>query len=393
MSSSSAIGNRPVLHAAESLDPATFEVIRRRAILECCKWDPQVGDVETLAPFPLVLAGDEWRKLSAWTEQLSAEALEAEHELLEAPDDLGLPRALQRVFEKDRGLSPTPAAGRIVRYDFHPTREGWRVSEANCDVPGGFAESSGVTALMAAHYPQLRPAGDPGASWANALARTGSDVAFLSAPGYMEDTQVVSYLAALLRARGGAPRLVGPRDFSWDFDAVVRFYQAEWLPGLPRQTEWTRFFFEGKTPVANPGTAVLLESKRFPLAWDRLRTPLPTWRSLFPETRDPRQAPWRTEDGWILKTAFCNTGDTVSARDLLPREKWHAVERDVSRRPGDWVAQRRFDPLAVTTPIGPLYPCLGIYTVDGHAAGIYGRVSPRPVIDFEAIDIAVLIDE
>jgi len=203
----------------------------------------------------------------------------------------------------------------------------------------------------------------------------------------------VSYLAALLRSRGGTPRLVGPGDFSWDCDAVVRFYQAEWLPRLPRHTDLTLFFFGGRTPVANPGAAVLLESKRFPLAWGRVRTPLPTWRALVPESRDPRDAPWRTDEGWILKTAFCNTGDTVSARSLLPEDKWRAVERDVSRRPGDWVAQRRFEPVAVATPMGPLYPCLGVYTVEGRAAGIYGRVSPRPIIDYEAIYIAVLIDE
>jgi hypothetical protein len=349
--------------------------------------------VETLASFPLVLAADEWNKLAAWAEQMSAEGLPAERELRMNPEGLGLPPALRRVFEDGRHREATPVAGRIVRYDFHPTRDGWRVSEANSDVPGGFAESSGFTALMAEHYPDLRFAGDPGAAWADALARAGRSVALLSAPGYMEDTQVVSYLAAKLRARGGTPRLVGPRDFSWKFDAVVRFFQAEWLPQLPSDTQWTRFFFEGRTPVANPGTAILLESKRFPVIWNRLQTPLPTWRALVPETRDPQEAPWRTDDGWILKTAFCNTGDTVSARSLVSTERWREVERDVSRRPDTWVAQRRFEPLTVETPIGPLFPCLGVYTVDGRAAGIYGRVSPRPIIDFEAIDIAVLIDD
>jgi hypothetical protein len=391
MSSPSAVGSAPALRAGKPIDPEAFEEIRRRAILECCKWDPQVGDVGTLAPFPLILRGDEWSRLAGWAERMSAEALEAERELLEDADDLGLPRALRRVFR--RGGDPTPAAGRVVRYDFHPTRGGWAVSEANTDVPGGFTESSAFTAMVAARFPHLRPAGDPAAAWADVLARAGREATLLSAPGYMEDFQVVSYLASMLRARGCEARLAGPRDFDWRADVVVRFYQAEWLTGMPRRTEWPRFFFGGRTPVANPGTAVLIESKRFPLAWGRLRASLPTWRALVPETRDPREAPWREDDGWILKTAFCNTGDTVSARSLLPADKWRAVEREVARRPEEWVAQRRFEPLAVDTPTGPLYPCLGVYTVDGRAAGLYGRVSPRPVIDFEAVDIAVLVGD
>src|SRR5690348_2634057 len=128
---SSDVGSAPALRAAEPVERAAFEAVRRRAILECCKWDPQVGDVETLAGFPLVLKAGEWKRLAAWAESMSAEGLAAERDLLEAPGELGLPNALRRVFAKGRGHEPTSAAGRIVRYDFHPTRQGWRVSEAN----------------------------------------------------------------------------------------------------------------------------------------------------------------------------------------------------------------------------------------------------------------------
>ena len=50
-------------------------------------------------------------------------------------------------------------------------------------------------------------------------------------------------------------------------------------------------------------------------------------------------------------------------------------------------------PIAIDTPHGQMFPCLGVYTIDGRACGIYGRLSPRPVITYEAIDIAVLIDQ
>ncbi|MBC8011635.1 MAG: hypothetical protein H7067_16240, partial [Burkholderiales bacterium] len=54
-------------------------------------------------------------------------------------------------------------------------------------------------------------------------------------------------------------------------------------------------------------------------------------------------------------------------------------------------AQRRFHATAWHTDEGPRFPCLGVYVVEGRAAGIYGRVSPRPLIDAHAQDVAVLV--
>jgi hypothetical protein len=57
------------------------------------------------------------------------------------------------------------------------------------------------------------------------------------------------------------------------------------------------------------------------------------------------------------------------------------------------VAQRRFAVVPVAGPDGPVHPCIGVYTVDGRAAGIYGRITTRPIIDYAATDIAVLVRE
>jgi hypothetical protein len=172
----------------------------------------------------------------------------------------------------------------------------------------------------------------------------------------------------------------------------VRFYQGEWLAKLPRRGGWPFLFHSGVTPVTNPGSALLIESKRFPLVWDSLTTPLSTWRALLPETRDPRNAPWLRDSSWLLKAAFCNTGDEVAIRQSIPVKHWKSASRSARWHPSHWVAQHRFEPIPAHTPMGPMYPCLGVYTIDGRAAGIYGRLSPGPVIDYAAIDVAVLID-
>lgn len=409
------------LRAGAALSTGTFAEIRRQMLLDGCKWDPQVGDVATLAPFPLLLRRSVWDQLARWSEQLTAEALAAEREMLQRPkllDVLGLPRAIRKLLQQTALGDLTPPAVRVMRFDFHPTlsEDGeldWWISEVNSDVPGGFTEASEFSRRVAAACPEAMTAGDPAGAWAEAIQdcvrsnRGGGDaVGLLAAPGYMEDQQVVAYLATRLRAVGVRACVCTPQQIVWrdgrailrngsgerPLSAVVRFYQGEWLASQPRRSGWTNYFAGGTTPVANPGLAVLTESKRFPLVWDHLCTPMTAWRALLPETRDPRSAPWRTDDRWLLKTAYCNTGDTVSTRDWCGAKAWRMARLGAWLHPGQWVAQRRASCAPVATPMGRMFPCIGVYTANGHAAGIYGRLSPRPLVDYAAIDVAVLVE-
>jgi hypothetical protein len=175
--------------------------------------------------------------------------------------------------------------------------------------------------------------------------------------------------------------------------AVVRFYQAEWLPQIPRRAQWSLLLAGGRTPVSNPLACIFGESKRFPLVWDRLRAALPTWRRLLPETRDPKAAPWRHDDSWLIKSAWCNTGDSVSGRGLIADREWRSALWSATLFPRQWVAQRRFDPAPVPSPIGNVYPCIGVYTIDGRACGAYTRISTSRIIDHRAIDAALLLTE
>jgi hypothetical protein len=342
-------------------------------------------------------------------DQLAAETLACEEERSSRPDlhgRLALPRPLGALL--GRGTANlTPAAARILRFDFHFTTEGWRVSEVNSDVPGGLTEAESFTALVAAEAKPAAPAGAPATALSEAIARAAGPgaVALLSAPGYLEDHQVMAYLARKLRERGQLAHLVSIHHLRWEgasamletawyagpAAAVVRFYQAEWLARMPRRTGWERLFSGGRTPVTNPATSALGESKRLPLVWDDLRSSVATWRKLVPETREPREVPWRDGDGWVLKQAYSNTGDTVSMRSAMTARAWAALAWKVRFGPGDWVAQRRFEVVPVETPLGAVHPCIGVYTIDGRAAGLYGRLSRGPIVNFAAIDAAVLI--
>src|SRR5687768_5495276 len=139
--------------AARPLGPGAYAAFRRGAVFECCKWDPQVEDTATLAPFPLVIEPETWREIASLAQALAHETLSAELELVERPHlhaELGLPARCGAALRR-RGAA-TPGVARLIRFDFHHTRDGWRISEANTDVPGGLNEVSGVTALMAEQY-------------------------------------------------------------------------------------------------------------------------------------------------------------------------------------------------------------------------------------------------
>jgi hypothetical protein len=129
--------------ASREIPAAAFADIRVRMVLEGCKWDPQIGDTAILAPFPLIIPKEDADHLADLAERLAAEAFDAEQALLDRPGCLkilGLPQAIRRALSHP--APPSPVAARVIRFDFHPAAEGWRISEANADVPGGYTESS-----------------------------------------------------------------------------------------------------------------------------------------------------------------------------------------------------------------------------------------------------------
>jgi glutathionylspermidine synthase len=395
---------------ADPLSPDVFAPLRRRAIFDCCKWDPQVEDVSTIADIPLVLPACVWCELASHAESLAREAMAAETELrhrLDLHGRLGLPRALRGALG-NRTNESTIGIARLVRFDFHHTTAGWRISEANSDVPGGLNEASGLSALMAEHYPGATPAGDTAGAYMSAISSSlnaGAHVAFVHATAYSDDRQVMTYLSRRFAARGLRTSLVSPAHLRWDdgrarletawtsdaVDAVVRFFPVEWLPNLPSVSGWSHFFHGGSTPVSNPAFAILTQSKRFPLTWEALVTPMPTWRALLPETRDPRDVPRHERDEWVLKPALGRVGEDIVMSGVTEAKPLKRLSRDAQWFPSRWAAQRRF----VATPLRvrgvDLYPSIGIYTIDGRAAGAYGRIAERPLIDGRARDAAVLV--
>lgn len=175
---------------------------------------------------------------------------------------------------------------------------------------------------------------------------------------------------------------------------LVRFFPAEWLPQLPRRSGWELFFLGAQTPQSNPGASLLTQSKRLPLLWDRMKTDMSTWRALLPETRHPRGRDYRNNPRWVLKPALGRVGCDVGIHGSTPPKEMRSIRRAAFWRPRHWIAQTRFDAVPLPSPDGtPLYPSIGVFVIEGKAAGAYGRAVTTPPVNHRAFEMAVLVED
>jgi glutathionylspermidine synthase len=349
--------------------------------------------------------------LSSAAEALAAETLSLEQLLGDHPElhqNLALPRPIRKVLARSRTEHACRSV-RVMRFDFHPTFEGWRVSEVNSDVPGGYNEASGWTPMVSEFVSEGVPAADPAKQLVEAIAEQipqGGTVALVHATAYTDDRQVMTFLARRLQQRGFRPLLVAPDHIEWfdgratiktdwfvgPADFVFRFFPAEWLPNLERGVKWQKFFVGAATPLCNPATALLSQSKRWPLVAEQLGIELPFWNTLLPETRDPREVNWKQDPDWVLKPALGRVGEAIGLDGITSEGEWKMIRRAVRWGANHWVAQRRFSPMPFVSDGQSWHICFGVYTVNGRAAGIYGRVAAQALINHLARDIAVLVE-
>jgi glutathionylspermidine synthase len=391
------------------IPPEQYSEYRYAAIFDAYKWDPQVGDQNTVAEHAVLMDAATARQLESWAERLADETVRAERAMLVRPElakRLGLPRAVRRALGRMDGGEPEGHV-RLMRFDFHPTADGWSVSEVNSDVPGGLAECSVLPELAARFFSGYGPRGSVARSLLEAFrARAAPDarIAFVHATAYSDDRQVMQFLGDYFEASGFRTLYAAPDHLAWDakravslvqgeegaVDGIFRFFPLEWLANLPRSANWAGYY-DTVTLLCNHPAAIFAQSKRLPLVWDELGVDLSAWKALLPATESPAR---KSGDGWIFKPALGRVGEGVSVREAVTDKELKQIRRAVRRNPGGWVAQKRFESRAVLGSDGTAYHlCIGVFTVDGKAAGFYGRAGLYPRIDARAKDIPVLVEK
>ena len=393
-----------------SISPNLYPEYRTDVIFKAYKWDPQVSDQNTIAKYVIIMARETADQLSLWAEQISRETMQMEEALihnLPLAKKLGLPPEINKALPRLAQYRPEQNI-RLMRFDFHPVETGWAVSEVNSDVPGGLAEAS-IWPQIAGLYVD----GCPGENAAQRLFEAffskiekNGTVAFVHATSYSDDRQVMQFLGDYFNARGLRTIYAAPDHIKWinkqafsiikgqecKIDGIVRFFPLEWLVNLPKHSDW-QGYYDSLTPSCNSPAAIFAQSKRLPLIWDSLGIDIPAWKRLLPQTCDPKSIPNQNDD-WIYKPALGRVGEGISIKEAVSDKEMKQINKAARKYPKDWIAQRRFKSRPVPAENGgEFHVCIGVFTVDGKNAGFYGRISPYPRIDGNAIDIPILIEK
>jgi hypothetical protein len=72
-------------------------------------------------------------------------------------------------------------------------------------------------------------------------------------------------------------------------------------------------------------------------------------------------------------------------------EDWARLLRRAKRDSLGWVAQQRFETLALQSIVGPVKPCVGVFVIAGRAAGAYVRLSRNQVTNAYALEAPLFI--
>ena len=385
-----------------------YEDYKLDAIFDCYKWDPQFLDSNTVAKYALVITEEEHKKLKELTEAVDKETIIAEEFLnnnLEIAKPLALPKKVYNELKRMKNYDSSKHI-RLMRYDFHPTLEGFKISEVNSDVPGGFAEAS-LLPILANKYLNNEyysiNFGDILANKIKEKVKENGNIMMVHCTSYSDDRQVMQFLGDKLKNMGfniiyGAAdhlRFKDNKAYSilsgneCEIDGIFRFTPLEWLIGI--KPKYWDGYFDTVTPSCNHPIAIFAQTKRFPLIWDELTKKgidLSNWKKLLPETTEVK----KLEDGYIYKPACGRVGEKISIKEACEKEEYDAILKDVKKHPKNYLTQKQFisEPLIIDNT--KFHVCLGSYTINGIHGGYYARISDKPRIDSDAKDIPVLIE-
>ena len=396
-----------------SIPTDQYDEYRLTLMFDCYKWDPQFLDNNTIAKHALVLTKQEHKELQRLTESLDQETRNAEEFLnqhLELTKPLALPKSVSKEIKKMKNYEPDRHI-RLMRYDFHPIKNGkWAISEVNSDVPGGFAESSLMPQAAMALFPQEqfwhKDFGDVLVQAIVEKVPENGRIMLVHCTCYSDDRPVMQFLGDKLKSRGyrviyGAAdhlnfedqRAISILDGNeGEIDGIIRFTPLEWLTEM-KPKRW-QGYFDTTTVSCNHPVAIFAQTKRFPLVWDVLEQngiSMTMWRELLPDTIEVKDA--KGKEGYIFKPACGRVGEKISIKEACRGNEYKQILSDVQKHPKKFLAQKRFDSQPLVDANGKEYHvCLGSYAVNGAHAGYYARISDLPRIDSHAADIPVLIE-
>jgi glutathionylspermidine synthase len=404
-----------------------YDAFARRVIADGVILDPWLDGEPRLSAEAFVIDAARAASLAKTGEDV-AELYEEACQLVDEDDALlegffGLTPAQRLMWDAAR-----PLWHGIARADVFDTKDGFLITELNCDTPTGEAEAAVLSALA------KQSAGDAELHDPNAdlQERFGAMVDILidrlvdgAAPRtvgivypteFTEDLSVIRLYRRWLEVRGYAVVLGSPYNLGIDDDAratlfgrplgaMLRHYKtdgwgerasawddeelADTLPLADPLECAIRASVSRRTAVINPFGAVVPQNKRtMAFMWEHIHRFGTRGRGLI-EKHVPytsrletihRERLFAEREDWVLKSDYGAEGDEVIlGRDVDDAEWKASIEH---ARPGRWIAQRVF------TALDPFN--YGVFLVGGEASGLYLRRQPGATDD-RAVSVPVLV--
>lgn len=391
-----------------TISPKDYLDYRYDVIMNAYKWDPQVEDYNTISNHAIIIDEETSKQLIASTEALAIETVNIENALLTNltnAKDLALPKSIIKNLNKIKNYDKDQHV-RLMRFDFHPTNDGWAISEVNSDVPGGFAEASLLPSIASKYLENGSPSVNPAQilleSFQSKVSKDAK-IAFIHCTSYADDRQVMQFLSDYFNTNGMQTFVAAPDHIKWvekkaecilkgkecKLDAIIRFFPLEWLSNLTKK-KTILGYYDTLTTSCNHPVSILTQSKRFPLVYDKIMVDVKTYNKLLPLTKHPKSI--NINEEWICKPALGRVGEGISIKEVISEKEFKQINNLVKKHPNDWIAQKKFISKPITNEEGKSYHlCIGTFAIDGKFAGFYGRISPYARIDANAIDIPILI--
>jgi len=377
----------------KSIPVSDFQNYRMNVMFDGYKWDLQAGEQSTISDKVLLLEPNEAYFLAEQAVLLYHETIKMEYALQKSPELVMATGVSAQMTDALCNCNYDPAEHiRFMRFDFHPTIDGWQISEVNSDVPAGYPEASVLPVLAQPYfngYHQYGNFGDIMQKRLASLITPGATIVYLHDTHTVEDYQILHYLGDLMEKSNYKSIYASPKHVKWeggravDIGGIVRYFPVEWME-FDKDVNWAGFI-SSQTPSCNHPIALLTQSKRLPLVWDELGINVPTWKKLLPETKCASLL--SNKSGWILKPAFGRVGEGINIPGTMPAQEEQEIYKSAKGEPLQWVAQKMFESM----PIDGLHVNVGVFVIDGYYAGMYARVSSSPRIDEDASEVPILV--
>lgn len=387
------------------LSQSKFREYRLEAIFKGNKWDPQLLDFSVIGDRAILIGKKDWNLIQSAAVDLFQETLEIEKEVQKYIRDKKNKRILPsraHYYSNLLPLSRTPDSVRLMRFDFHPTEEGWRLSEVNSDVPGGLNEASVFQKIWPERPSHWNCLGNPADQYISTIAErfelsNSSLVGLLHATSFSDDWQFMSFLQKILSDRGIESIGLSPVHIDLGsgrsllnhrkLDVILRFFPGDWLLFSKLGKKW---FEHSPENLINPLHSIYSQYKYFPVILDNMRTQFPTWYQHLPKTKKIQLIDLLYSDD-LIKPTFGRVGEDIHQIETLSLVKKIKLAIKVSLSDGLWIQQKKFKPLNLGNDREPMIVCVGVYCLNGEVIGAYGRVSRDSIVGITATENPIFL--